>query len=161
MNLLNIIDIIFLIDNQFQVLSRENIEEIIKFAKKEKLFIFADEVYQDNVYAEGSKFYSFKKVIYKPNYLFCVDNMLFSYTVLKFKVLVEMGSPYSEMELASFMSCSKGYMGECGLRGGYVEIINLCPQVKAMLLKSISAMLCPTVLGQTVMDCVVCFVFKL
>lgn len=71
-----------------------------------------------------------------------------------------MGSPYSEMELASFMSCSKGYMGECGLRGGYVEIINLCPQVKAMLLKSISAMLCPTVLGQTVMDCVVCFVFK-
>ncbi|XP_077291600.1 alanine aminotransferase 1-like isoform X2 [Arctopsyche grandis] len=113
-----------------QVLSRKNIEEIVKFAHKEKLFIFADEVYQDNVYAEGSKFFSFKKV------------------------LMEMGSPYSDMELASFMSCSKGYMGECGLRGGYVEIVNLCPQVKAMLLKSISAMLCPTVLGQTVMDCV-------
>lgn len=45
-----------------QVLSKQNIEEIIKFALKEKLFIFADEVYQDNVYAEGSKFYSFKKV---------------------------------------------------------------------------------------------------
>lgn len=45
-----------------QVLSRENIEEIIKFAYKEKLFVLADEVYQDNVYAEGSKFYSFKKV---------------------------------------------------------------------------------------------------
>lgn len=114
-----------------QVLSRENIEEIIKFAYKEKLFIFADEVYQDNVYAEGSKFHSFKKV------------------------LKEMGEPYSKMELASFMSCSKGYMGECGLRGGYSEVINLCPDVKAMYLKSISAMLCPTVLGQAVMDCVV------
>lgn len=59
-----------------------------------------------------------------------------------------MGPPYSEMELASFMSCSKGYMGECGLRGAYFEIINVCPQVKAHLLKAISAMLCPTVLGQ-------------
>lgn len=114
-----------------QVLSRENIEEIIKFAYKEKLIIFADEVYQDNVYAEGSKFHSFKKV------------------------LTELGEPYSKMELASFMSCSKGYMGECGLRGGYAEVINLCPNVKAMYLKSISAMLCPTVLGQAVMDCVV------
>ncbi|KAF7266018.1 hypothetical protein GWI33_020618 [Rhynchophorus ferrugineus] len=95
-----------------QVLSRDNIEEIIKFAYKEKLFILADEVYQDNVYADGSKFYSFKKV------------------------LVEMGEPYSSMELASFMSCSKGYMGECGLR-------------------AISAMLCPTVLGQACLDTIV------
>ncbi|KAK7590833.1 hypothetical protein V9T40_002446 [Parthenolecanium corni] len=114
-----------------QVLSRENIEEVIKFAYREKLFLFADEVYQDNVYADGCKFHSFKKV------------------------LTEMGSPYSKMELASFMSCSKGYMGECGLRGGYAEIINLDPQVKAMLLKLLSAMLCPTVHGQVATDCVV------
>ncbi|RZC33906.1 alanine aminotransferase 2, partial [Asbolus verrucosus] len=114
-----------------QVLSRNNIEEIIKFAHKEKLFLLADEVYQDNVYAEGSKFYSFKKV------------------------LTEMGKPYSDMELASFMSCSKGYMGECGLRGGYAEVINMCPKVKAMYLKAISAMLCPTVLGQATLDIVV------
>ncbi|XP_069686059.1 alanine aminotransferase 1 isoform X2 [Periplaneta americana] len=114
-----------------QVLSRQNIEEIIKFAQKEDLFIFADEVYQDNVYDPACKFHSFKKV------------------------LMEMGEPYNQMELASFMSCSKGYMGECGLRGGYTEVINLDPNVKAMLLKSISAMLCPTVLGQSVMDVVV------
>ncbi|XP_017773435.1 PREDICTED: alanine aminotransferase 1 isoform X2 [Nicrophorus vespilloides] len=114
-----------------QVLSKENIQEIIKFAHKNKLFILADEVYQDNVYAQGSKFHSFKKV------------------------LIEMGEPYSKMELASFMSCSKGYMGECGLRGGYAEVINMCPQVKAMYMKAISAMLCPTVLGQATLDCVV------
>lgn len=45
-----------------QVLSEQNIKDIIKFAHKEKLFIFADEVYQDNVYADGCKFHSFKKV---------------------------------------------------------------------------------------------------
>jgi len=114
-----------------QVLTRENIEEIIKFAKREKLFIFADEVYQHNVYAEGSKFHSFKKV------------------------MSEMGPPYCDMELASFMSCSKGYMGECGMRGGYAEVVNMDPGVMAMLQKAISAKLCPTVLGQACMDVVV------
>lgn len=113
------------------VLTRENIENIIKFAHEEKLFILADEVYQDNIYKENMQFHSFKKV------------------------LTEMGSPYKEMELASFMSASKCYMGECGLRGGYCEIINLDPDVKAMLLKLISARLCSSVLGQATMDCVV------
>ncbi|XP_040583627.1 alanine aminotransferase 1 isoform X2 [Lepeophtheirus salmonis] len=114
-----------------QVLARQTIEDVIKFAYKEKLFIFADEVYQDNVYAEGSAFHSFKKVLF------------------------EMGDPYDKMELASFMSCSKGYMGECGIRGGYTEIVNFDPQVKAMLLKSVSAKLCPTAIGQACMDVVV------
>merc|ERR1711862_758717 len=67
----------------------------------------------------------------------------------------EMGEPYNKMELASFMSTSKGYMGECGIRGGYAEIQNVDPEVKAMLLKSISAKLCPTVIGQACMDVIV------
>ncbi|KZC08802.1 PREDICTED: alanine aminotransferase 1 [Dufourea novaeangliae] len=114
-----------------QVLTRSNIEDIIRFAHKNRLFLLADEVYQDNVYDKDSAFHSFKKV------------------------MTEMGEPYSKMELASFMSVSKGYMGECGIRGGYGEIINMDPKVMAILLKSISAMLCPTVLGQVVMDVVV------
>lgn len=113
------------------VLTRENIENVIKFAHEEKLFLMADEVYQHNIYAEGMKFHSFKKV------------------------LTEMGPPYSKMELASFMSASKGYMGECGLRGGYCELLNVDADVKGMLLKSISAKLCSSVLGQVAMDCVV------
>lgn len=113
------------------VLSRANIEAVVKFANEKKLFVFADEVYQDNVYADGCQFHSFKKV------------------------MSEMGDPYKSMELASFMSCSKGYMGECGIRGGYAEVINMDPDVKAMLLKSISAKLCPTVIGQACMDVVV------
>ncbi|TKR62916.1 hypothetical protein L596_026817 [Steinernema carpocapsae] len=114
-----------------QVLSRENIEQIIKFAHKHKLFVLADEVYQDNVYAEGSAFHSFKKV------------------------LIEMGEPYSKVELASFHSVSKGYMGECGMRGGYVELMNLDQDVYVEFKKMISAKLCSTILGQVVLDCVV------
>jgi len=114
-----------------QVLTRDNIVSIIKFAYKEKLFVFADEVYQHNVYDEGSQFHSFKKV------------------------MNELGAPYNTMEMASFMTCSKGYMGECGIRGGYAEVVNLDPEVNAMLQKSISAKLCPTVIGQACMDAVV------
>jgi len=113
------------------VLSKANIEAVVKFAAEKNLFVFADEVYQDNVYADGCQFHSFKKI------------------------MNEMGEPYKSMELASFMSCSKGYMGECGIRGGYAEVNNLDPEVKAMLLKSISAKLCPTVIGQACMDVVV------
>ena len=68
--------------------------------------------------------------------------------ILIIEVVMEMGAPYSDMEIASFMSCSKGYMGECGIRGGYAEIVNMDTGVMAMLQKSISARLCPTVLGQ-------------
>jgi alanine transaminase len=113
------------------VLSEQNIRDVIKFAHREKLFVIADEVYQDNVYADGCKFHSFKKVMF------------------------EMGAPYDQMELASFMSCSKGYMGECGIRGGYGELVNMDAGVMAMLNKSISAKLCPTVIGQACMDVVV------
>ncbi len=82
------------------------------------------QVYQHNVYAKGSEFHSFHKV------------------------MASLGAEYADMELASFMSISKGYMGECGYRGGYCELINVDPEVKAMLIKSISASLCSSVLAQ-------------
>ena len=40
------------------------------------------------------------------------------------------------------------------MRGGYVEFMNLDPQVYVMFKKMISAKLCSTTLGQAVMDCV-------
>jgi len=53
------------------------------------LFIdILSQVYQHNVYAKGSHFHSFKRV------------------------MKEMGGEYADMELASFFSTSKGYMGE-------------------------------------------------
>lgn len=130
------------------------------------------QVYQDNVYAEGSQFHSFKKV------------------------LMEMGPPYaSQQELASFHSVSKGYMGECvqaqvveqgrgegllghcrgstaqhlllrrapnhvlsgrcGFRGGYVEVVNMDAEVQKQMGKLMSVRLCPPVPGQALLDMVV------
>lgn len=110
-----------------QVLSLENIQSIIRWAHSKKLFILADEVYQDNVYAEGAKFHSFKKVAY------------------------DMGFPYSKTEIASFYSTSKGFMGECGTRGGFYEVVNMDKDVKLELNKLSSAQLCSSVLGQACM----------
>uniref|UniRef100_A0A4W5MYJ7 alanine transaminase n=2 Tax=Hucho hucho TaxID=62062 RepID=A0A4W5MYJ7_9TELE len=115
-----------------QVQSRQCIEDVIRFAAKERLFLMADEVYQDNVYAEGCQFHSFKKVLF------------------------ELGPEYSDnVELASFHSTSKCYMGECGFRGGYMEVINMDPEVQAQLSKLVSVRLCPPVPGQVLMDLVV------
>lgn len=58
------------------------------------------QVYQDNVYADGCKFHSFKKVLF------------------------EMGPEYSEkVELASFHSTSKCYMGEWVSKTREVQMI--------------------------------------
>uniref|UniRef100_A0A8C9ANV7 Alanine aminotransferase 1 n=1 Tax=Prolemur simus TaxID=1328070 RepID=A0A8C9ANV7_PROSS len=115
-----------------QVQTRECIEAVIRFAFEERLFLLADEVYQDNVYAEGSQFHSFKKV------------------------LTEMGPPYAgQQELASFHSASKGYMGECGFRAGYVEVVNMDAAVQQQMVKLMSVRLCPPVPGQALLDLVV------
>lgn len=66
------------------------------------IMILADEVYQNNIYSETQKFISFRQV------------------------LAEMGAPYNrEVEVISYHSVSKGLLGECGLRGGYMETHNL------------------------------------
>ncbi|KAK6293138.1 hypothetical protein J4Q44_G00366390 [Coregonus suidteri] len=115
-----------------QVQTRQCIEDVIRFAAEEHLFLMADEVYQDNVYAEGCKFHSFKKVLF------------------------EMGPKYSSVvELVSFHSTSKCFMGECGFRGGYMEVVNMDPEVKLQLTKLVSVRLCPPIPGQALLDLVV------
>lgn len=66
-----------------------------------------------------------------------------------------MGFPYNKMELASFMSASAGHIGECGLRGGYVEFVNVLPDVKEIYLRYISTKKCPPVLGQVAIEVLV------
>lgn len=41
-------------------------------------------------------------------------------------------------------------MGECGMRGGYVELVNMDPEVFVQFKKMISAKLCSTILGQVI-----------
>ena len=106
------------------VLSWENIEMIVRFARKHKLAILADEVYQDNIYGAGLKFNSFAEVLH------------------------DMGE--TEVTLFSFHSVSKGFLGECGHRGGYMEVRNMADDVYAELVKLMSIGLCSNVDGQIV-----------
>ncbi|CAH2039109.1 unnamed protein product, partial [Iphiclides podalirius] len=112
-----------------QVISRENIERIIKFAYDHDLFLLADEVYQENIVSKP--FHSFKKVMH------------------------EMGEPYSRMELASFVTCSKGWAAECGLRAGFLELVRLQGQVAAAFGRTRALRQCPGVLGQCALHCIV------
>jgi len=108
-----------------QVLEEKNMREVVDFVKRRKLVLLADEVYQENVYYKEKKpFHSFKKV------------------------LCSMGDAYSKVELFSFHSTSKGFLGECGKRGGYMELHNIDPEVQAEFYKLASINLCPNVLGQ-------------
>jgi len=106
------------------VLSEKNIEMVIRFAKTHNLSILADEVYQENIYAKKLKFCSFAKV------------------------LNEMGE--KDVTLFSFHSVSKGFLGECGHRGGYLEVRNMPDDVYAELVKLQSIGLCSNVDGQIV-----------
>ncbi len=104
------------------VLTGDEIAMIIRFARANALAIFADEVYQENVYAEFHRFTSFAKVMHD---------------------LRETTVP-----LFSFHSVSKGFLGECGHRGGYVELRNIPDDVMAELVKLQSIGLCANVPGQ-------------
>jgi aspartate/methionine/tyrosine aminotransferase len=104
------------------ILSYDNIKMIVQFARKHKLTIFADEVYQENVYDTASKFHSFAKVMHDMD--------------------------EKEVTLFSFHSVSKGFLGECGHRGGYTEIRNVPNDVLAELIKLQSISLCANVVGQ-------------
>lgn len=69
------------------------------------LFLLKRERFQTNIYDEARPFHSFKKV------------------------LLEMDpAEFGDVELFSFHSTSKGFLGECGMRGGYLEAVNIHPQ---------------------------------
>lgn len=115
-----------------QCLSKDNLKELIKFAGDEKVVLMADEVYQENVYQTERPFVSARKA------------------------LSEMGAPYKDsVELLSFHTVSKGTGGECGLRGGYVEMHNLHPGAVEELYKVCSINLSPNSVGQIAMSCLV------
>lgn len=115
-----------------QVLSKQSVEDIVKFCAKHNLVLLADEVYQENVYDDNAEFYSCKKAAHEQG---LIDN--------------------DEIELASFHSTSKGLYGECGRRGGYMELIGFDPKVKDHIYKLASSGLCSGLPGQ-VMTSLMC-----
>ena len=111
------------------VLSHDNIEMVIRFAREHGLSILADEVYQTNTYRADERFVSFARV------------------------LTELGE--KDVSLFSFHSCSKGYLGECGQRGGYMEVRNVPGEVLAQITKLQSIALCANLPGQVLVYCLV------
>ncbi|KAK7294533.1 hypothetical protein RJT34_17422 [Clitoria ternatea] len=107
-----------------QVLAEENQRDIVEFCKQEGLVLLADEVYQENVYVPEKKFHSFKKVSRS------------------------MGYGENDICLVSFQSVSKGYHGECGKRGGYMEVTGFTPEVREQIYKVASVNLCSNISGQ-------------
>ncbi|KAI3943371.1 hypothetical protein MKW92_006667, partial [Papaver armeniacum] len=94
-----------------QVLAEENQRAIVEFCKKENLVLLTDEVYQENIFVEDKSFHSFKKVARS------------------------MGYGENDISLVSFQSVSKGYQGECGKRGGYMEVLGFDPEVRELIYK--------------------------
>ena len=112
------------------VLSRDDLEIICKFCAKYDIVLLADEVYQKNIYNEEKEFVSAKKVAIE--------------------------TPGCEnLQLISFHSTSKGLIGECGRRGGMMELHNIDPFVQTQLYKLASSGLCSGVDGQMMMSLMV------
>jgi alanine transaminase len=107
------------------VMTSAQMREVVDFCEQNNLLIIADEVYQDNVYNPEKPFVSFKKII------------------------TEMNSP---VQLISLHSISKGFMGECGHRGGYMELTHIPEDVKAQFYKLASISLCSNTGGQILVD---------
>jgi aspartate/methionine/tyrosine aminotransferase len=80
------------------VMTHCDIQVIAEFCAEHGIVMLADEVYQTNVYAATAEFVSAKKV--------ALDRRL------------------KNLQLVSFHSTSKGLIGECGRRGGYMVSIN-------------------------------------
>lgn len=60
-----------------------------------------------------------------------------------------------QCELASLHSVSKGLLGECGLRGGYLYLHNFNPTVFEQLVKLKSINLCSNSIGQAMVELMV------
>jgi aspartate/methionine/tyrosine aminotransferase len=112
-----------------QVLKQEIMAEIVKFCYQFGVSLFADEVYQDNNWT--NEWVPFRRIVGKLN------------------------SPFNRTPTYSIHSASKGWYGECGLRGGYVEFLNVDKDVESKI-KMIETLpiSCSTV-GQVVMDMIV------
>jgi alanine transaminase len=106
-----------------QVFSQRDLVIFCEFCAKHGIVLLADEVYQKNVYSSSKTFISAKKV--------AVEN-----------------KKCHKLQLISFHSTSKGVIGECGRRGGYMELHHIDPFVHNQLYKLASSGLCSNVPGQ-------------
>jgi aspartate/methionine/tyrosine aminotransferase len=104
------------------VLDEKNVDMVLEFAREHGMSVLADEVYQDNVWLPGDRFVSFASVLERRG--------------------------MKDVSLFSFHSVSKGFLGECGHRGGYLECRNVPGPVIDEITKLQSISLCANSVGQ-------------
>jgi aspartate/methionine/tyrosine aminotransferase len=104
------------------VLDEANVDMVLAFAREHGLSIIADEVYQENVWNPGDRFVSFASVLERRG--------------------------IRDVSLFSLHSTSKGYLGECGHRGGYLECRNVPGPVLDEITKLQSISLNANTVGQ-------------
>ena len=101
-------------------LTAETLEKVVSFAHEKGLVLLADEVYQENVLT-AHPFKSMSSIVNEKKL---------------------------DLEIASFHSLSKGFLGECGVRGGYCIFENFDPEVMEQFVKLKSIELCSNTIGQ-------------
>jgi aspartate/methionine/tyrosine aminotransferase len=95
--------------------------ELLQLCVSKGVPIIADEVYQENIWQEGKSFTSFRKV--------ALDQKI-------------------PATVFSLHSISKGFLGECGHRGGYLDVLNVPQPILIQLKKLMSISLCSNTVGQ-------------
>lgn len=112
-----------------QVLSSDEVKAVVMFCSRHNIVLLSDEVYQENVYHEGARFFSARGAAYELG-------------------LIESDA----IQLCSFHSVSKGVFGECGQRGGYVELVGIDEDVNEVLYKLAASKLCSSAVGQAMVS---------
>ena len=115
------------------ILGKEKMVDIINVCNENGLVLISDEVYQENCY-QGD-FISMRKVLKE--------------------LQEEHKGKYDNVQLVSLHSTSKGVSGECGQRGGYMEILGFSDELRAIFTKLCSISLCSVVTGQALVDLMV------
>ncbi|KAM9832125.1 alanine aminotransferase 2-like [Neosynchiropus ocellatus] len=114
------------------VQEKRSIQEVIQFAAANRLLLLVDEVLQDSVFGPGREFVSYKRVLF------------------------EMGEEYfSTVEMVSFHGLAAPCLLECGLMAGYMEVVNMDPQVMMFVDTMLTADINAPVSGQLALDMMV------
>lgn len=115
-----------------QCLTTEQVQGLLNFCYENHLVLIADEVYQENIYNPSLPFVSARKTLQAMN-----------------------GPIRNELELVSLHTVSKGGWGECGMRGGYMELHNFDPKVVDEVYKVAAINLCSNMTGQVALGMMV------
>eukprot|EP00434_Breviolum_minutum_P016737 symbB.v1.2.014760.t1/scaffold1081.1/size139474/17 len=101
-------------------LSADTLRDVVQFAHDKNLVLIADEVYQENILTKHP-FKSMSSIMHELNL---------------------------DLEMVSLHSLSKGFLGECGVRGGYCIFENFDPEIMQQFVKLKSIELCSNTVGQ-------------